>query len=399
MHPALLPLFLPSVRVFRRRHPLRRPLCRVNRLRRLALPCFLSFFASLSVTSAAELTVRWDDNSTSELGFRVERSSDGSTFAAVATVGANTTAYTDTSLVSGTTYWYRVRAYNSNSTSAYSNVTSGTAYSTTTSPSTTVPGRFQAFMFRAVSGKTALAPLVQTFTVSAANKNILLRGVGTTLSLFTASPTLSDPILNLYCGTTLLASNNDWLGPIALISLFTQVGAYALPGYSSDAVVYKNLPVQTYNFSVTGENSGLAQSELYDADLTEVPAGRVTKALARGAVGTGSSVLIGGFVIAGDAPMKLLIRAVGPGLGAVTNALRDPILSVYKGSTLVAKNDNWGGSSTLASAFSAVGASPLSSTSSDSALIATLSPGFYSSIVVGASNTTGIARLEFYELR
>jgi hypothetical protein len=197
----------------------------------------------------------------------------------------------------------------------------------------------------------------------------------------------------------LLATNDNWGGTLALISLFDQIGAYAIPGYSEDAVILKDLAAKEYRSVITGSTSGLAQSELYDADTAEIPAGRVTKSFARGAVGTGSNVLTGGFVIGGNSPMKLLIRAIGPGLGAVTNALRDPVLSLYKGSTLVAQNDNWGGTSTLSSAFTAVGAAALSTTSRDSALIATLAPGVYASTVAGVSNTTGIARLEIYELK
>lgn len=67
--------------------------------------------------------LKWADNSSDEAGFKIERSTSATTgFAQIATVGANATAYTDSTVVSKKTYYYRVRAYNSNgANSAYSN--------------------------------------------------------------------------------------------------------------------------------------------------------------------------------------------------------------------------------------------------------------------------------------
>src|SRR5207302_424984 len=66
---------------------------------------------------------------------KVERSTDGTTFTQVATVGANVTAYSDTGLAAATQYYYRVRATNAAGDSAYSNVASAT----TPAPSATAP--------------------------------------------------------------------------------------------------------------------------------------------------------------------------------------------------------------------------------------------------------------------
>jgi peptidyl-Asp metalloendopeptidase len=63
----------------------------------------------------------WTDRSATESGFKIERSPVTDTnYTEIATVGANTTSFTDTGLSAGTTYWYRVRAYNAYTTSAYS---------------------------------------------------------------------------------------------------------------------------------------------------------------------------------------------------------------------------------------------------------------------------------------
>lgn len=79
---------------------------------------------TLLVASASQINLAWVDNSTDESGFRIERcqgpvASCGS-FVQVAQVVANVTSHNDTGLAGGTTYTYRIRAYNSNGNSAYS---------------------------------------------------------------------------------------------------------------------------------------------------------------------------------------------------------------------------------------------------------------------------------------
>ncbi|HEY7220929.1 MAG TPA: fibronectin type III domain-containing protein [Candidatus Binatia bacterium] len=82
------------------------------------------------VASAAQLVLNWADNSTNEDGFKVERATGSTgTYAQVTTVGPNITSYTDTTVVAGTQYCYRVRAYNAAGNSAYSNAACGTAQS------------------------------------------------------------------------------------------------------------------------------------------------------------------------------------------------------------------------------------------------------------------------------
>jgi len=76
--------------------------------------------------SKSQIRLTWTDNANNESGFRVERSTNGTTFTQIATVGANVTTYLNTGLKGNKTYWYRVRAYNAAGTSAYSNTASAT---------------------------------------------------------------------------------------------------------------------------------------------------------------------------------------------------------------------------------------------------------------------------------
>jgi peptidyl-Asp metalloendopeptidase len=85
--------------------------------------------SSLTATpnGTKRIDLSWNDNSTGETGFRIERSTNNSKFSQVATVGAGVTAYSNTGLRRGKTYYYRVRANGSVVNSAYSNTASAKA--------------------------------------------------------------------------------------------------------------------------------------------------------------------------------------------------------------------------------------------------------------------------------
>ncbi len=80
-----------------------------------AAPTNLSASASNTTINLA-----WTDNASNELGYKVERKTDG-TFTEVAVIGPNAQSYADFGLAAQTTYTYRVRAYNAGGNSAYSN--------------------------------------------------------------------------------------------------------------------------------------------------------------------------------------------------------------------------------------------------------------------------------------
>lgn len=75
---------------------------------------------------SGSVTLRWADNSANEDGFKIERSIDGVNFTQVALVNQNTTTYADAPLVGSTTYYHRIRAYNADNDSPYSDTASAT---------------------------------------------------------------------------------------------------------------------------------------------------------------------------------------------------------------------------------------------------------------------------------
>lgn len=134
---------------------------------------------------------------------------------------------------------------------------------------------------------------------------------------------------------------------------------------------------------------------------TASDAGQFVNLSTRAFVGTADGVLIPGLVIGGTTPRRVLVRAVGPTLATfgVTGTLADPNLTVFRGSTSLATNDNWqdqANATAVASAALASGAFALPAGSKDAALLLTLEPGSYTFRVAGAGTSTGVALVEVY---
>jgi uncharacterized delta-60 repeat protein len=110
----------------------------------------------------------------------------------------------------------------------------------------------------------------------------------------------------------------------------------------------------------------------------------------------GDNVLIGGFIITGTEPKRVIVRAIGPSLAGahLSNALADPTLELYSGGRSIASNDNW--KSTQQADIVASGLAPHDDL--ESAIARTLSPGAYTAIVRGKNGGAGIGLVEVYDL-
>jgi len=116
-------------------------------------------------------------------------------------------------------------------------------------------------------------------------------------------------------------------------------------------------------------------------------------------VGTGTNVLIGGFIIQGTTPKRIVLRGIGPSLAlaGVTGVLADPVIELHdQTGALIAQNDNWSSSADLRTDIVGVGLAPADPR--ESALIATLTPGQYTVVLKGAGDTTGVGLIEIYDL-
>ncbi len=112
---------------------------------------------------------------------------------------------------------------------------------------------------------------------------------------------------------------------------------------------------------------------------------------------TGEKVLIGGFIVTGNEPKKVLLRAIGPSLGSagISHPLANPVLELHAANgSLIRSNDDW--QSTQKAAIEATAIPPKNKL--ESAIVATLDPGSYTAIVKGKGGGTGIGLVEVYDL-
>jgi len=116
-------------------------------------------------------------------------------------------------------------------------------------------------------------------------------------------------------------------------------------------------------------------------------------------VETGNNVLIGGFIVTGNAPKNVVIRGLGPSLGAVgiPNALADPTLELRAANgALISQNDDWQDDPAQAAQITALGLALQDS--KEPGIIATLQPGAsYTAILAGNSGGTGVGLVEIYD--
>ena len=147
-----------------------------------------------------------------------------------------------------------------------------------------------------------------------------------------------------------------------------------------------------------GFNGGaLLSAEVYDGGS---PPPILLNISTRMRVLTGDQVLIGGFIITGSDPKKVIIRGMGPSLNNAGVTLSDPTLELHQGNTTLATNDNWKiDDQTGQSQEATIRATTIPPGNDlESALVATLTPGPYTAILAGKNGGTGVGLVEVYDL-
>jgi len=223
-------------------------------------------------------------------------------------------------------------------------------------------------------------------------KTVLVRGIGPSLPLAGA---LADPFIEVHGPAgELLATNDNWQDATTRQEI---IDSGLAPTNDLEPALWGVINPGAYTVVVRGKNdaTGIGLFEVYDLDQTvESNLGNIST---RGSVDTGNDVMIGGTIIAGAVPARVLFRAIGPSLTnfGVANALGDPVLELHDGNgVLVASNYNW--RDTQEAEISATGLAP--SNNLESAILRDLAPGPYTAIVRGLNDTTGIALIEAYNL-
>jgi hypothetical protein len=230
-------------------------------------------------------------------------------------------------------------------------------------------------------------------------KKVIVRAIGPSLPV---TGKLANPTLELYGpGGVSIASNDDWRSTQEAEIIASTVP----PTNNLESAIVATLPASPsglgYTAVMRGVNNttGVGLVEVYDLD--RAADSRLANISTRGQVETGNDVMIGGIIVVGTGPQKVIVRAIGPSLGGagVSGALPDPILELHDSDgTLLASNDNWRDMQEAE-----INASTVPPTSDlESAIVATLpaSPSGlgYTAIVQGANGTTGVALVEFFAL-
>ena len=155
--------------------------------------------------------------------------------------------------------------------------------------------------------------------------------------------------------------------------------------------------------NATGINGNQANNSAADAgaayiftSLAASPSIPLLNISTRLNVGVGDNVLIGGFIVIGTDPKKVLLRAIGPSLTSfgVPDALADPVIELHNPDMSVVTNDNWRDMQEQEIMDTTI--PPTNDL--ESAIVATLEPGSYTAIVRGKNDTTGIGLVEVYDL-
>jgi hypothetical protein len=289
--------------------------------------------------------------------------------------------------------------------SVNSDATSGTNTISTSGTGTTTPIPTPTPVFPAQFGNISTRLRVGTgdnamiggFIITGTQpKTQIVRGIGPSLSVPGA---LADPVIEVHesSGTLIPGAINDNWNDAGTRQQIIDSGL--APTHPLESALWGIINPGAYTVIVRGTNntSGVALFEVYDLDQTVDS--KLTNISTRGFVGTGDNVMIGGTIILGNNPTKVVLRGIGPSLTnlGVPNALADPTLELRNsnGALLVA-NDNWQDDPVQAAAITAAGLAPTNNR--EAAIVWTVTPGAYTAIVAGKNNSTGVALVEAYQL-
>jgi hypothetical protein len=223
-------------------------------------------------------------------------------------------------------------------------------------------------------------------------KRLTVRGLG---PLLPVKENLGDPTLELHEPSGAVVVNDNWRD-----TQQDELKAAIPPTNDYESAIVKSLTPGGYSVVLAGKGgtTGVGLLEVYDLDLAVDS--KLANISARGFVGKGDDVLIGGTIILGSGTTTVVFRAIGPTLSSapfnIATALQDTTLELHDGQGgLIAFNDNWqesqdGGAS--------IPANLRPSDPREAAIVRQLSPGAYTAVVRGKGNTTGIGLIEAYQI-
>jgi hypothetical protein len=233
-----------------------------------------------------------------------------------------------------------------------------------------------------------------------APKRVIIRAIGPSLTGFGVPGALENPTLDLFQGSTLLFSNDDWNNS-------TQQAEIAASGLApsnnlESAIIWTLTLGQGYTAVVRGKDGTTGVGIVEAFDLDPGASSKLGNISTRGFVDVDDNVMIAGLIVSpsNGSTTKVLVRALGPTLGdfGVAGALADPTLDLVNSSgTVIRSNDNWKDDAQQRAAIEAANLAP--SHDEEAALVDTVAPGAYTAIVRGNNRATGVGLVEAYNLQ
>ena len=170
-------------------------------------------------------------------------------------------------------------------------------------------------------------------------KKVIVRAIGPSLSSFFPDA-LADPVLELRDSSGgLIRSNDNWRSDQEAEIIATGIP----PSDDLESAIVATLPANNsaYTAIVRGVNNGTGIGVVEAYDLDRTVDSKLANISTRGFVQTGDNVLIGGLIVLGQNPLRVIVRAIGPSL-TIPGELADPTLELRDGNgALIASNDNW----------------------------------------------------------
>jgi streptogramin lyase len=226
-------------------------------------------------------------------------------------------------------------------------------------------------------------------------KQVLIKGLGASLSNFGIVNSLQDPTLDLHDSTgNTIATNDDWQTATNGDLIPTEFR----PADSREPAILATLQPGTFTVVLRGKNGGTGVGLIEMDDLSTGVASKLTNVSTRGFAGTGENVMIGGFILnGGSGERQILIRALGPTLAQapfnIAGSLTDPTLMLVDGNgTVLASNDDW--KSSQQNEIQATGLAPPNDR--EAGILTTLPAGNFTAIVSGKNGETGVALVDVF---
>jgi Putative Ig domain len=247
--------------------------------------------------------------------------------------------------------------------------------------------------------------LISGFIISGSQKKtVLIRGLGPSLTAFGVAGALNDPNLELHSRVATIATNNDWrttqIANAITADQRAEIEASGLaPANDAESAIVATLYPGAYTAVLRGSGSatGVGLVEIYD--LSPDADSRLANISTRGFVQNADNVMIGGFIIGGNAGTggKVVVRGLGPSLifSGIANFITDPKLELHDANgLLIAFNNDW--KESQESEIKAAGLAPVKAV--ESAILITLPPGNFTAVLGDANNATGNGLIEIYNI-